>query len=150
MIFETLATLSAGMFAGAAIYISVVEHPSRMECGTDLAIRQFAPSYRRATVMQVSLAVIGFLSAAAAWYRTASYWWLTGGVILVAVIPFTLIVILRTNKKLLDPALDKTSAAATALLTRWGKLHAVRSILSLVSFLIFVILLSHFRHSSTG
>lgn len=145
MISETLATLSAGLFAGAAIYISAVEHPARMECGTDLAIDEFAPSYRRATVMQVSLAIVGLLTAAAASYATGSYWWLLGGSILVAVIPFTLIVIFPTNKKLLDPSLDRNSELATALLTRWAGLHAVRSLLSLISFLIFVILLNRFR-----
>jgi len=56
MLLETIATLSAGLFAGAAIYINLVEHPARMECGNELAIREFAPSYHRATVVQVSLA----------------------------------------------------------------------------------------------
>jgi hypothetical protein len=145
MIFEMLATLAAGLFAGAAIYVTAVEHPARMDCGPDLAIREFAPSYRRGTVMQVSLAVVGFLTGAAASYTTESYWWLVGGTFLVAAIPFTLIVIFPTNKKLLDPSLERNSQLATALLTRWGRLHAVRSLLSLISFLIFVILLSRFR-----
>jgi hypothetical protein len=49
MLFELLATLCAGLFAGAAIYITFVEHPARLECGTELAATEFAPSYRRAT-----------------------------------------------------------------------------------------------------
>ena len=145
MVFETLATLSAGLFAGAAIYITAVEHPARMECGTDLALREFAPSYRRATVMQASLAAIGFLMAIAAWLTSGSVWWLVGGAILVAVIPFTLLIILPTNKKLLDPSLDKGSELASRLLVRWGTLHMVRSLLSLISFLIFLFLLSPSR-----
>jgi len=48
---ESLAILCSGLFAGAALYISFVEHPARMLCGTRLAITEFAPSYRRATVM---------------------------------------------------------------------------------------------------
>lgn len=142
MLLEMLSTLSAGLFAGAAIYINLVEHPARMECGADLAIREFAPSYRRATVMQVSLAGIGFLMATAAWLTSGSFWWLVGGTILIAVIPFTLLVIFPTNKKLLDPSLDKSSALASELLIRWGRLHVVRSLLGLISFLIFVFLLS--------
>ena len=141
MLLEMLSTLSAGLFAGAAIYINLVEHPARMECGTDLAVTEFAPSYRRAAVMQGALGAVGFLSATAAWLMGASSWWLLGGIILVSVIPFTLIVIFPTNKKLLDSSLDKSSELASGLLIRWGRLHAVRSILSLISFLIFITLL---------
>ncbi len=141
MIFEMVATFAAGLFAGAAIYITAVEHPARMECGTDVAIREFAPSYRRATVMQVSLAVISFLMSIAAWLAIGSVWWLAGGGILVAVIPFTLMVILPTNKKLLDPSLANNSELVSELLVLWGRLHAARSLLSVISFLIFLYLL---------
>ena len=141
MMLEGITTLSAGLFAGAAIYLNLVEHPARMECGTELAVTEFAPSYRRATIMQVALSVVGFLSATAVWLMGGSLWWLIGGVIFIAVIPFTLIVIFPTNKKLLDSSLDKSSELASKLLIQWGRLHAVRSILSLVAFLIFIILL---------
>jgi hypothetical protein len=45
-----------------------------------------------------------------------------------------LIVILPTNKRLLDPTLDRGSPEAAALLERWGRLHAVRSVASGVAF----------------
>jgi uncharacterized membrane protein len=141
MIMETLATFCAGLFAGAAIYINLVEHPARMQCGIDLAIKEFAPSYHRATIMQASLAGIGFLAAVVVWVTKGSFWWLAGGIILVAVIPFTLIVILPTNKKLLDRSLNN-SEVASALLARWARLHAVRTLLSVGSFLIFIQLLN--------
>lgn len=139
MILELFATLSAGLFAGAAIYINLVEHPARMQGGTALAVTQFAPSYHRAAVMQGSLAAVGSVSAAAVWLMGAKLSWLIGGMFLVAVIPFTLLVIFPTNKQLLDPALDKDSQRAHQLLTRWGRLHAVRSFLSLVAFVMFML-----------
>lgn len=142
MLLEIISTLSAGLFAGAAIYINLVEHPARMECGTVLAVTEFAPSYHKATRLQAGLAAVGFLSATAAWFMGASVWWLVGGIILVSVIPFTLIVIFPTNKKLLDSALDKSSDEAAKLLARWARLHAVRSVLSLIASLIFIILLA--------
>ncbi len=141
MLLEMLATLSAGLFAGAAIYINLVEHPARMECGTDLAVTEFAPSYRRAAVMQGVLGAAGFLVAVGAWLTGSSVWWLVGGIVLGAVIPFTLVVIIPTNKRLLDSSLDRGSELASNLLTRWGRLHAVRSALSLISFLLFILLL---------
>jgi len=47
MILELVALLCTGLFAGAAIYVSLVEHPARLECGPALAIAEFGPSYRR-------------------------------------------------------------------------------------------------------
>jgi hypothetical protein len=140
MLFELLATFSSGVFAGAAIYINLVEHPARMVCGTDVALRQFAPSYRRATVMQVTLAVIGFLMALVVWLRGGSSWWLIGGLILISVIPFTLLFIFPTNKKILNHSLTQDAGSASVLLVRWGRLHAVRSMLSTLSFLIFLLI----------
>jgi uncharacterized membrane protein len=136
--FEFIATLSAGLFTGASIYINLVEHPARMSCGTALAVTEFAPSYKRATIMQVLLALMSFLSALAAWLMESEIYWLMGGILILLVIPFTAIAILPTNKQLLDASLDKNSAYAQALLERWGKLHAVRSLLSLISLSIFL------------
>ena len=138
MLFESISTISAGLFAGAALYITFVEHPARMEGGSELALAEFAPSYRRATVMQATLAGIGSVSSLAVWWINSDRWWLVGGLILGSVIPFTLIIILPTNKRLLDPALEPRTEMASKLLTRWAKLHGVRTVLSLVAFLIFV------------
>lgn len=138
LIFEFTATLSASLFTGASIYINLVEHPARMSCGTALAVTEFAPSYKRATIMQVLLALISFLSALTAWLMESGTYWLIGGILILLVIPFTAIAILPTNKQLLDASLDKNSEYAQHLLNRWGKLHAVRSLLSLISLIIFL------------
>jgi hypothetical protein len=127
---EFIAVLACALFTGAAVYITFVEHPARMQCGLEIAATEFVPSYRRATVMQATCAAVGLLSSAAAWLAGASFWWLVAGVLLGSVIPFTLVVILPTNKQLLDPTLDKRSAETERLLVRWGRLHAVRTVLS--------------------
>jgi len=134
-----LTTLCCGLFAGAAIYINLVEHPARMECGTRIAATEFGPSYRRATVMQASLAAAGFVSSFVAWLTDAGIGWFVGGVLLSSVIPFTFVIIMPVNKQLLDPTLDKESTKAQELLSRWGRLHAVRSVLSGVALVIFLL-----------
>ena len=136
MILELVALLCIGLFAGAAIYVSLVEHPARLECGPALAIAEFGPSYRRAAVMQASLAVGGCLAAAAAWTQGSPTPVLIAGLLLGAAVPFTLIAILPTNKRLLDAGLNRGSPEAAALLARWGHLHAVRSVVSGVAFLL--------------
>jgi len=133
---EFAASLCTALFAGASLYINLVEHPARTECGTALAATEFAPSYRRATVMQVSLAVIGLVAAMWAWWLHAGFEWLVGGILLGAVVPFTLVFIFPTNNRILDPSLDRNSEVARTLLKRWGRLHAVRTTLSLAALLI--------------
>jgi hypothetical protein len=90
--------------------------------------------------MQATSAALGLLSSVAAWLAGATFWWLIGGVVLGAVIPFTLIAILPTNKQLLSPTLDRRSAETERLLARWGRLHAARSVLSAVALLLFLYL----------
>ena len=138
---EFVAVLACGLFAGAALYVNLVEHPARMECGVELPATEFPPSYRRGTTMQVTLAAVCLLTSISGWLAGATFWWVVAGVLQVSVIPFTLIVILPTNKLLLSPTLDKRSAQTGQLLARWGKLHAVRSVLSAVALLLFLFLL---------
>lgn len=73
---QYLAAWCATIFAGAAIYINLVEHPARMQCGTRLAATAWAPSYQRAVPMQASLAIISFVAGASAWFMSASVLWL--------------------------------------------------------------------------
>ena len=60
--FKFLAVVSGSLFAGAALYINVAEHPARMLLETRAAVRQWAPSYQRATWMQAPLALAGFVA----------------------------------------------------------------------------------------
>ena len=137
---EFIAVLSCALFTGASVYINLVEHPARMQCGVEVAATEFAPSYRRATVLQATSAAVGLISSIAAWLAGATFWWMVAGALLGSVIPFTLLVILPTNKLLLSPTLDKRSVEAKRLLARWGALHAVRSVLSGLALLLFLYL----------
>jgi uncharacterized membrane protein len=134
--FETLALACTGLFAGAAAYVTFVEHPARVSVGPSAAVAEFRPSYRRGTVTQASLAAIGSLASVIAWARNGDARDLIAGLLLGSAIPFTLLVILPTNKRLLDPTLDASSAEAATLLQRWGLLHAFRTIAGLAAFVL--------------
>jgi len=135
---ELIAVIACTVFAGAALYITAVEHPARLSCGTEIAFAQWAPSYRRATVMQVPLAAIAVVSGAIRGLMGGGPLWISAAAIILAVIPFTLIVILPTNHRLLDPRRDPRSGETRQLLERWGRLHSVRTVLSLIASLLFV------------
>jgi hypothetical protein len=132
-VLQFVALVSASLFAGAALYINVAEHPARMQLGTASAARQWAPSYKRATWLQAPLAIVSLLAGVVAWLVGGSTGWLVAALLIGAVVPFTFIGIMPTNHRLLSPSLDLDSDEAGALLVRWGKLHAVRTILSLVA-----------------
>jgi Anthrone oxygenase len=133
---EFIATLCAGIFAGAALYVTLAEHPARLSCDTRSAVSQWAPSYKRATMMQAPLAVLSLLSGILAWFLGAGTLWLCAAVLIGLVVPFTFIVIMPTNQRLLENDRDVTSEQTRRLLVHWGTLHAVRTWLSLAAFVL--------------
>ena len=133
------AILTSALFAGAALYINLVEHPARMQCGTELAATVFGPSYHRATAMQVPLALVSTLSAVGSWWFDESILWIVGALLIFAVVPYTLIVILPTNKRLLMAGIDRSSHETHLLLVRWGRLHALRTAASLSATIVFLL-----------
>jgi anthrone oxygenase-like protein len=124
---------AAALFAGGALYVSLVEHPARILTGPPMAVAQFRTSYPRGARLQGGLAALGALAAVGAWLAGARIAWLGAGAILGLVVPYTLVVILPTNKRLLDRALDPDSPEARALLRRWTALHTVRTVLGLAA-----------------
>lgn len=139
MLMEFLATFCCAIFSGAAVYINAVEHPARMSCGVKVALAEWAPSYKRATVMQASLAVFGFVFSIIAWLVGSGIWVSVAGTLLVLVAPFTLVVIMPTNNRLLALNADKDPEKATTLLIRWNRLHMVRSGLGLAALVVFLV-----------
>ena len=140
-----IAALTCSLFAGAAVYVSFVEHPARLACETEVAAKHWVPSYRRGTVMQVSLAVVATLGGLSRWLLGWGSLWFWGSLLIFAVIPFTIVVVFPTNKKLLEPGRDLSSEETRALLKVWGRLHAIRSILSLVACFFFLVALSRMQ-----
>src|ERR1700686_4667233 len=95
---KVIALLSSGLFAGAALYITAVEHPARISQGALIALQEFRPSYKRAAPLQAALAVICFLCSLVVWRLTGQWAWFAGGVSVGAVVPFTFAFIMTTNR----------------------------------------------------
>jgi Domain of unknown function (DUF1772) len=138
-VFQFLAVLCCILFAGAAIYINLVEHPARMGCDTKTAATVWAPSYKKATVMQAPLAILSFLAGVGAWLLGGGILWLIGAVLIGLVVPFTFIAVMPTNHQLLAPGRDLSSAETRSLLEKWGRLHAVRSLLSFLAAIVYLL-----------
>jgi hypothetical protein len=89
--------------------------------------------------MQAPLAVLSFLSGTGAWLLGGGIVWLFGAVLIGLVVPFTFIAIMPTNHRLLEPGRDLFSAETRSLLERWRRLHAVRSLLSFLASILYLI-----------
>ena len=138
-IFAIVALTSAALFAGAAGYISMVEHPARLLLDDTPLLEQWQPSYAKALPIQSSLAILGGVCGLAAWYFSGQWLWIAGSVALLANWPFTIIAIMPTNKRLQAIRPAQADPATRILLLSWGRLHDFRSLLGLGSTLLFAI-----------
>lgn len=138
MIAGQLALVAAAVFAGAAFYVGFAEQPARLQLDDRSLLAEWKPSYKRGFAMQAPLAVIGFLLGLIAWWQSGQWQWILGAIVLVANWPFTLLVIMPTNNRLMaiDPA--QAGTEVRSLIEKWARLHGVRTALGIAATLIFL------------
>eukprot|EP00244_Chara_vulgaris_P004224 TRINITY_DN1829_c0_g1_i1.p1 TRINITY_DN1829_c0_g1~~TRINITY_DN1829_c0_g1_i1.p1 ORF type:complete len:158 (+),score=22.12 TRINITY_DN1829_c0_g1_i1:204-677(+) len=132
---EIGATMCAGLFSGAALYVNAVEHPSRMiSLPLSAAVEQWRVSYTRAARMQVGFAAGGLALAGCATVAGSGKEYVLAALPLATVLPYTMAFLLNVNHQLQDNDLDTASTKAKELLQTWNKRHAVRTACGLASF----------------
>jgi len=99
-------------------------------------LTEWRASYRRAAVMQASLALLGGGRSGLAAYQQADWRWLLAALCLLANWPYTLICIKPSNDALNRHAIADNGAEARRLVERWGGLHAGRSALGVAAVVI--------------
>ena len=138
MLAGQLATIVAAAFAGAAFYVNFAEQPARLSLDDRALLKQWKPSYDRGLQMQASGAVIsGVLGLIAAW-TTEDWRWVAGAALILASWPYTLLVIMPTNRALKAIAENDAGAQSRALIVKWGSLHAVRTALGIAATLAYL------------
>jgi hypothetical protein len=126
-----MALVAAALFAGGALHITLSEQPARLGLDDRAMLMQWKPSFGRAQWMAAPLGLAALVFGLVACWRTGDWVWSLGAILLGANIPFTLIAIRPTNDRLLATAPEEAGAASGALVARWGRLHAVRTIMAL-------------------
>jgi hypothetical protein len=133
MLVGLLALVAASAFAGAAFYVGFAEQPARLRLDDEALLQQWKPSYARGTAMQATLAMVaGVLGLAASW-QLQDWRWIIGAVLMLANMPYTLLVIMPTNKRLTAWPAGTAGAQSRALIVSWAKLHAVRTALGVAA-----------------
>lgn len=139
MLAGQLALVATALFAGAALHVSLSEHPARLSLDNASMIVQWKRSFSRAQKMAAPLAILGLLLGLYALWQAPRVSWAVGVILIGANIPFTLIVIRPVNNSLLavDPA--SANVKSRSLIERWGRLHMVRTGLGLVAVVAMII-----------
>jgi hypothetical protein len=136
MLAGQLALTIAAVFTGAAIYINFAEQPARLQLDDRSLLAK--PAYKRGYVMQASLVIVGGLFGFVAYLNALDWRWLFGALVLLANWPYTIFVIMPTNRRLMNTPADAATAETRRMIRWWGVLHAGRSALGLVATLIFL------------
>jgi hypothetical protein len=135
--FGVFTLIAAAFFAGAAVYVSVAEHPARLSLDDAAALGQWKFGYQRGALMQATLALVGFVLGVLEWLVTGSSVWLAGSLVMMANLAYTLIWIMPINDALKEWPAEQAGPASRSDLERWGRLHAARSVLSVLATAIF-------------
>lgn len=138
MNFGIPALVTASLFAGAAFYVSFAEHPARSELDDRAQLQQWKVAYRRGTVMQGTLAALGFVLGLAAWWQTRDELWIVGAILMGSNWAYTALMIMPVNNELKAIEPDDAGEDSHTLLRRWGKLHAKRAMLGIGATLLFM------------
>jgi hypothetical protein len=131
------ALVFATLFAGCALYISLVEHPARLGLADGPLLAQWQPSYKRALPIQSGLAIAGGATGLVVGYLSTDWRWFIGSILLLANWPFTLLVIMPVNKRLMATPVTEAGADSRTMLTHWGNLHNARSALGAATTMLF-------------
>jgi hypothetical protein len=90
--------------------------------------------------MQASLAVIcaafGFIAS----WQLRDWRWALPAALMLANWPYTLLVMMPTNKRIGAWPIERADDASRALIVKWGRMHAVRTALGLLAAAGFLIL----------
>jgi hypothetical protein len=138
MLAGDLALTIAAVFTGAAIYINIAEQPTRLQLDNFYLLAEWKPAYKRGYMMQASLAVLGGVFGLVSFFSALDWRWLLGAIVLLANWPYTMFMIMPTNRRLMDTSPEAATAETRRMLERWGTLHAGRSALGLTATLIFL------------
>jgi hypothetical protein len=84
-------------------------------------------------MMQASLALVSGGFGVIAFLFTYDWRWLAGAALILANWPYTLFIIMPTNRLLQASAPEAANDVTRGLISQWGRLHVVRTTLGLVA-----------------
>jgi len=135
-VLEISSIVSVGIVTGSTFYSSMVEIPIRTKTSEEEQLKNWRLVFPKASKLLKLFGNITMILILATWYLTGNAGWLIGAIPLFILIPFTAIFIAKTNDKIISLS-DSTGVSST--IRGWDKLHHIRTILTIISFIICVV-----------
>jgi cytochrome P450 len=133
MIAGLVALTVAAAFASAAFYVGFAEQPARLRLDDRALLQQWKPSYARGFAMQATLAVISAVFGFLASWQLRDWRWALAAMLILANWPYTLFVMMPTNKRIGAWPIESADRESRALIARWAAMHAVRTALGVAA-----------------
>lgn len=128
---------TACAFVGAALYINLVEQPSRLTLDPGASVSEWAGSNRRGSAMLAGLALLSAFAGSLAFAHGTDIRWLVGGIIILLSWPYAYFVMTPVNIWLFDMRQNAPPSAARELVEAWGLLEWGQSVIGLGAALVF-------------
>src|SRR5262245_30553424 len=155
---QFLALLCASLFAGAALYGSLVESRATLALAGEDPAAQFVRGFRAAGAFQAPLVLVGAVAGVTAAVLSGGNrgtggdsgagLWIAGAALMVLVVVVTGVLVFPVNARLLNPEqhLDaRETGDRRGLVIRWYRLHALRGLLALAAAILFLLALVQAR-----
>jgi len=136
--FGHLALVTSAMFAGVAVYINFAEQHARLQLDDRALLIQWKPSYARGFLMQSALAAVSGVFGVMAFLFSYDWRWLLAAGLILANWPFTILIIMPTNKLLQGTAPEAANDVTRGLIQQWGRLHVLRSAFGVLAVLAYL------------
>ncbi|MCK8521808.1 DUF1772 domain-containing protein [Aquimarina sp. D1M17] len=135
-ILKIIVLIGTGLVAGSTFYISLVEIKVRTQTNEEEHLKNWQMVFPKASRILKTFGIITVIFILLAWYFTQDILWIISAIPLFLLVPFTAIFISKTNAELANL---KDVRGTIPKIHKWDKLHHVRTVLTILSFVIAVI-----------
>jgi uncharacterized membrane protein len=142
-IMQLLAVIIAGIITGGAWAYTLEIHPALMKARPSSSLDVFSPMFHHANKMQPLLGTVVAIVTLIVSFMTGNWYWFVTALIMQIIGPYTIIVLMPLNRRLMAEDADPNSPALLEDLRRWGGLHLVRTLINTLGFVLLCNLLAN-------